>query len=127
LGRNTRPARGGSDIVTLHCPPLAKNQPLIDDAVLAVMRPGAILVTTPRAALVDEAAVLQAPERGHLATYATDVFAEEPPRCLTLAGHPHLIATSHIGALTEESIDRATIAAIDNLLSVLQGRHNRAA
>ncbi len=109
-----------SDIVTLHCPPLADGRPLIGAAALAQMREGAILVNTARAALVDEAAILAALESGRLDTYAADVFAEEPPRTLALAGHPHVIATSHIGAFTEESVDRATIAAIENLIAALR-------
>lgn len=109
-----------SDIVTLHCPPPANGRPLIDADALATMRFGAILVNTARAGLVDEAAVLAAIESGQLDTYAADVFAEEPPRSLALAGHPHVIATSHIGAFTEESVDRATVAAIQNLLAALK-------
>lgn len=112
-----------SDIVTLHCPPLPSEQPLIDAAALGQMREGAILVNTARAALVDEAAILAALESGWLETYAADVFAEEPPRSLALAGHPHVIATSHIGAFTAESVDRATIAAIENLMSVLRAEN----
>ncbi|MCB8875883.1 phosphoglycerate dehydrogenase [Acidisoma silvae] len=114
-----------SDIVTLHCPPPADGRPLIDAEHLAIMRHGAILVNTARAGLVDEAAVLAAIESGQLDTYAADVFAEEPPRSLALAGHPHVIATSHIGAFTEESVDRATVIAVQNLLAALQGDHAR--
>jgi D-3-phosphoglycerate dehydrogenase len=109
-----------ADIVTLHCPPPADGRPLIGAAALAQMREGAILVNTARAALVDEAAILAALESGRLDTYAADVFAEEPPRTLALAGHPHVIATSHIGAFTEESVERATIAAIENLIAALR-------
>ena len=112
-----------ADIVTLHCPPPAGGKPLIDAAALASMRHGAVLVNTARAGLVDEAAVLAAIETGQLDTYATDVFAEEPPRSLALGGHPHVIATSHIGAFTEESVDRATIIAVRNLLAALQADH----
>lgn len=115
-----------ADIVTLHCPPPAGGKPLIDAAALASMRPGAVLVNTARASLVDEAAVLAAIESGQLETYAADVFAEEPPRSLALAGHPHVIATSHVGAFTEESVDRATVMAVQNLLAALKAEHARA-
>ncbi len=107
---------GEADIVTLHCPP-AHGRPLIGGAELAAMRAEAILVNTARASLVDEAAVFDALEAGKLGLYATDVFAEEPPRSLALAGHPNVIATSHIGAFTEESVDRATLIAVANLLA----------
>jgi D-3-phosphoglycerate dehydrogenase len=113
----------GADIVTLHCPPPAHGRPLIDAETLRHMRHGAVLVNTARAALVDEAAILEAIESGQLDSYAADVFAEEPPRSLALAGHPHVIATSHIGAFTEESVERATVMAIENLLAALKGKH----
>jgi D-3-phosphoglycerate dehydrogenase / 2-oxoglutarate reductase len=108
-----------ADIVTLHCPPLGHGGPLIGAAELAFFKPGAILINTARAGLVDETAVMAALDDGRLATYATDVFAQEPPRSLLLAGHPGVIATSHIGGFTEESVERATRIAVANLLQAL--------
>ena len=107
-----------ADLLTLHCPP-PRDGALIDDAALASMRPGAILVNTARASLVDETAALNALDSGHLAIYATDVFETEPPATLRLAGHPRVIATSHIGGLTRESVERATELAVANLLDAL--------
>lgn len=104
-----------AEILTLHCP-LPKGPPMIDAARL---RQGAILVNTARAGLVDEAAILTALNDGTLACYATDVFAEEPPRPGGIAEHPSVIATSHIGGLTGASVDRATIAAVESLLEAL--------
>jgi D-3-phosphoglycerate dehydrogenase len=108
-----------ADIITLHCPPPRDGRPLIGRAELAAARPGTILVNTARAGLVDEAALVEALDAGMLSTYAADVFAEEPPRSLALAGHRRVIATSHIGGFTEESVDRATEVAVDNLLESL--------
>jgi D-3-phosphoglycerate dehydrogenase len=108
-----------SDIVSLHCPAPADGQPLIGADELAAFRRGAVLVNTARAALVDEAALLSALQSGRLDVYATDAFAQEPPRDLTLARHDRVIATSHIGGHTEESVERATTAAVANLLETL--------
>lgn len=109
---------GGSDIVSLHCPP--GDRPLVDDAALQLMRPGAHLVNTARAALVDESAVLRALESGRLAGFATDVFATEPPETSSLFGRIDVVVTPHIGGYTTESVDRATVAAVENLLTVLR-------
>jgi len=108
-----------AEILTLHCPPRKDGQPLIGRAELASLRKGAILVNTARAALVDEPALVEALDAGIVAAYAADVFEEEPPRSLALAGHRNVIATSHIGGFTEESVDRATEIAVANLLEAL--------
>jgi D-3-phosphoglycerate dehydrogenase / 2-oxoglutarate reductase len=109
-----------SDIITLHCPASEDGRPLIDRAVLDAIRPGAALVNTARASLIDEAAVIDALDSGRLSAYVTDVFNEEPPRSLSLARHPRVIATSHIGGFTEESIARATEIAVRNLIESLK-------
>jgi D-3-phosphoglycerate dehydrogenase len=108
-----------SEIVTLHCPAPPGGQPMIGADEFAEFRRRAVLVNTARASLVDEAALLEALQSGRLDAYATDVFAEEPPRDLRLVGHDRVIAVSHIGGFTEESVERATIAAVANLLEAL--------
>jgi D-3-phosphoglycerate dehydrogenase len=108
-----------SDLITLHCPPPAGGEPLIGRTELAAMRDGVILVNAARGSLVDEAAICEALASKKLASYAADVFAREPPGSLELAGHPRVIATSHIGAFTDESVERATVDAVRNLLGAL--------
>jgi D-3-phosphoglycerate dehydrogenase len=108
-----------ADIISLHSPAQTEGKPLLDAAALARVRPGLVLVNTARASLVDEAAVLAGLETGRISAYATDVYAEEPPRSLDLARHARVIATSHIGGFTVESVERATNVAVDNLLAAL--------
>ena len=110
----------GADVISLHAPPAA--QPLIDAAALARMQPGAYLINTARAGLIDEVAVLAALESGRLRGFATDVFPSEPPALTPLLQHARVIATPHAGGLTEESIERATTLAVSNLLKVLDGK-----
>jgi D-3-phosphoglycerate dehydrogenase / 2-oxoglutarate reductase len=109
-----------ADVVSLHCPPGAR--PLIDAAALARMRRGSYLVNTARAALVDDEAVLAALEDGTLAGFATDVYDVEPPGLTPLLAHDKVVATPHAGALTGESVERATRGAVENLLKVLGTR-----
>jgi D-3-phosphoglycerate dehydrogenase / 2-oxoglutarate reductase len=111
-----------AEILTLHCPAPKNGRPLIEAPALTALPRGAILVNTARAALVDEDALIAALDEGQISAYAADVFAEEPPRSLALAGHPRVIATSHIGGFTEESVDRATEVAVANLLESLGDR-----
>ncbi|MEN6318027.1 MAG: phosphoglycerate dehydrogenase [Rectinema sp.] len=109
-----------SDIVSLHCPPLPDKRPLIEAAEIATMKHGAIIINTARQSLVDEKALLEALDSGILHCYAIDAFDKEPPDDLSLAKNERVIVTPHIGGFTEESIQRATEAAIDNLLESLQ-------
>lgn len=106
-----------SDVITLHCPPAEK--PLIDATMLARMKNGVFLINTARAALVDGQAVLEAIEGGKLRGYATDVYQHEPPELNRLLLNERVITTPHIGGYTQESVQRATEAAVKNLLKVL--------
>ena len=113
---------GVADIVTLHAPGHTDGRPLLGAAELARLPQGAIIVNTARASLVDEAALRAALDSGAVGGYGTDVFPQEPPADLMLAGHPRVIATSHIGALTAESVSRATEIAVANLIAALSRR-----
>lgn len=109
----------GADFLSLHCPPQTGG-PLITGEILAATPPGLRLINTARAELVDETAILRALDAGHLAGYATDVLHGEPPADWTLAAHPRVLATPHLGANTRESIERATTAAVTGLMEALQ-------
>ncbi len=109
----------GSDIVSLHCPPREDGRPVLGPAALELMRRGAVLVNTARESLVDKAALLAALDSGAIAVYTIDAFDTEPPEDGEIQRHPAVIATPHIGGFTDESIDRAAAAAIDNLLEEL--------
>jgi phosphoglycerate dehydrogenase-like enzyme len=105
------------DIITLHCPPIEK--PVIDKASIAKMKDDAIVINTARASLVDDRDLLEALNSGNLGGYGTDVFRVEPPGNDPLIIHDRVIATTHIGGFTAESIDRAAQGAVDNLLEFL--------
>lgn len=108
-----------ADVLSLHCPPPPNGAALLAAEVLQSVRPGLILINTARAGLVDEAALAAALDRKQVACYAADVFLDEPPHAGSLAFRPDVIATSHIGGYTTESVNRATEMAVDNLLAAL--------
>lgn len=119
---------GRSDVVSLHYPAVAEAAPLLDVARIGRMKPGAGLVNTARASLVDEDALLGALDEGRVGWYATDVFTVEPPPPSRLISHERVIATPHIGGFTAEGGRKAIEVAVDNLLSALPApRAKRAA
>ncbi|HEY6136417.1 MAG TPA: D-glycerate dehydrogenase [Thermoanaerobaculia bacterium] len=103
-----------SDVVSLHAPLTRATTHLIDAAALAAMKRGAFLINTARGKLVDESALCDALERGHLRGAGLDVYEDEPrvsPRLLRL---PNVVALPHIGSATEETRSAmARIAATD--------------
>ena len=109
-----------ADALTLHCPMPEDGTPVIGAVELQNMRDGAVLINTARAQLVDEKAVLARLDAGHLSTYATDVFENEPPDMAPLTQHPRVISTSHIGGFTASSVERSTAKTIENLLRGLE-------
>lgn len=95
-----------ADYVSIHVPHTEETHDLLDADAFERMKAGAYLIQASRGGTVNEAALLAAVERGHLAGAALDVYTEEPPAqadLRRLAEHPHVIATPHIGAGTVEA------------------------
>jgi phosphoglycerate dehydrogenase-like enzyme len=92
-----------SDFLTIHTRLSERTQGIIGADDLATMKTSARLINSSRGPIVDEAALIDALSHGRLAGAAVDVFAEEP----LPAGHPfrhlpNVLATPHIGYVTEE-------------------------
>lgn len=108
---------GRADYVSLHVPAMDATRHMIDQAALAQMKPGAVLLNFARESIVDPAAVQQALDAGRLGRYVCD-FPE--PGLVT---HPRVIAMPHIGASTEESEENCAVMAADQLSDFLENGH----
>jgi D-3-phosphoglycerate dehydrogenase len=95
-----------ADLVTLHVPLTDETRHLIGAKNLGRMKQGARLINCARGGLVDEAALLDAIDSGHLAGAALDVYESEPPTDSKLVQHPKVVSTPHLGASTVEAQQR---------------------
>jgi D-3-phosphoglycerate dehydrogenase len=112
---------GLADFVSLHAAATADNQGLLAAREFELMKPGAVLVNTARGVLVDETALVAALRTGHLAAAALDVFQEEPSENRELLSMANVIATPHVGALTDEAQVNVAIDASRQVVDVLAG------
>ena len=112
-----------ADIVSLHRP--HADAPIIDEPFLHRLPPGAVLVNTARASLVDEVAVAAALATGRLAGAALDVHSSERSETGPLLSAPNVILTPHVSGHTLEAIDRMGRTATEEVLRVLRGESPR--
>ena len=113
------------DVVSLHVPLLPSTQDLLDAAALTSMNPGAVLIQASRGGIVNEAALAQALESGHLGGAAVDVYSNEPPGAdnpllgLSDAAAQRTILTPHIAGITRQSWAFLFGSAWENVTRVL--------
>jgi len=92
-----------SDVLTIHLSRNATTIGMYTGEVLDRMKKGAVLINCARGNIVDEAALAQRLESGHIAGAAFDVFAVEPANGRPLLELPNFFGSPHIGATTLES------------------------
>ncbi len=111
-----------SDVLSLHLPLLPATRHLIGAVELAALPRGAVVLNTARGGLIDEAALLQALEAGHLAGAGLDVFEDEPPPGdHPLRRHPRMICTPHVAGVTDGSLVNMGVMAAECIAAVLHG------
>ncbi len=106
-----------SDLVSLHASCSPQNQtPLIGRKEIAVMKRCSRLINTSRGHLIDEQALYDALQSGHLAGAAVDVFSEEPYTG-ALATLPQVLCTPHIATLTRASRAAMELSCATNVVN----------
>jgi phosphoglycerate dehydrogenase-like enzyme len=118
-----RGALGGADYVAVTLPGTPETRRLIDAEAIASMKPGAYFVNVGRGAVIDEAALVEALEGGHLSGAALDVFEVEPlPEESPLWGLDNVILSAHTTDVVPDLINAAqTDLFCENLRRYLSG------
>ncbi len=111
------------DIITVHMRLTPETRGTITADDLARMRPGSLFVNTSRAGLVAPGALLAALDAGRPGKAAVDVLDTEP---LTdphdrFANHPNVLATPHVGFVTEDELDMQFGDIFDQVVAYANG------
>ena len=111
-----------SDFVVVCVPKTPETTRLFDRARFARMKPGAFLVDVARGGVVDERALGEAIEAGHVAGAALDVFDEEPlPEASPLWSTPNTFITPHIAGWGLDYVGRAVDVLLENVARLERG------
>lgn len=114
-----------SQFLSVHAPLIASTKGMIGAEELAQLPSGARVLNVARGGIIDEVALLEALESGHIAGAAIDVWTSEPPvpdsSAAKLVAHPNVVATPHLGASTAEAQVMVANDVCEQVLSILSG------
>ncbi len=108
-----------ADAITLHTPLVESTKGIVSRARLGMTKKGVIIVNCARGGLVDEEALKDALDAGHVRAAALDVFAVEPAKSHALFGTPNFIATPHLGASTLEAQENVAVQVAEQMADYL--------
>ncbi|HRK62875.1 MAG TPA: phosphoglycerate dehydrogenase [Terricaulis sp.] len=108
-----------ADIISLHVPMTEKTKNVLSREALAKTKKGVIIINAARGGLVDESALREALDSGHVSAAAFDVFTVEPAKENPLFGAPNFIATPHLGASTNEAQENVALQVAEQMSDYL--------
>ncbi len=123
-----------SDIISLHCPLTDETKHIIDEAAIAKMKKGVVIINTSRGALIDAEALLKGIKDRKVGAACLDVYEEEADIFFEdRSGHilndellsrlismPNVIVTSHQAFLTEEALSNIAETTVKNITSCFE-------
>ena len=108
-----------ADFITLHTPLTDSTRNILSRENIAKTRKGVRIINCARGGLIDEAALKEALDSGHVAGAALDVFVTEPASESPLFGTPGFISTPHLGASTTEAQVNVAIQVAEQMADFL--------
>lgn len=108
-----------ADFISLHTPLTAQTKSILSKDSIAKAKKGVYIINCARGGLVDEVALRDALDTGHVAGAAFDVFVTEPATENPLFGHPNVVCTPHLGASTKEAQENVALQVADQMSEFL--------
>ncbi len=108
-----------ADIVTIHAPYTEQTRNILNRARIFALKKGARVINCARGGLLDEAALFEALQSGHLAGAALDVFEHEPATDSPLFGLENVVCTPHLGAATAEAQENVALQVAEQMSDFL--------
>ncbi|MFL0586362.1 phosphoglycerate dehydrogenase [Sphingomonas sp. ABOLG] len=108
-----------ADFITLHTPLTDQTRNILSAENLAKTKKGVRIINCARGGLIDEAALKQGLDSGHIGGAALDVFVTEPAKESPLFGTPNFISTPHLGASTTEAQVNVAIQVAEQMADYL--------
>jgi D-lactate dehydrogenase len=124
-----------ADIVSLHIPLFPETEHILNELVIAALKPGVIIINVSRGALIDTVALIEALKSGHVGGVGLDVYEEEEGKFFEdLSGEvmaddvlarlltfPNVIVTAHQAFLTREALDEIARVTTENITAFASG------
>ncbi len=111
-----------ADAVSLHAPLTDETHHAVGHTELEALGEDGVLINTARGGIVDERALIDALEEGLIAGAGLDTFEREPPTVEnTLLERDDVVVTPHIGGVTDQALERMSLAAARNVRIVAEG------
>jgi len=108
-----------ADIISLHAPLTEGTRNILSREALARTRKGVRIVNCARGGLIDEAALAEALQSGHVAGAALDVFETEPATASPLFALENVVCTPHLGASTAEAQENVALQVAEQISDFL--------
>ncbi|MEM7089175.1 MAG: phosphoglycerate dehydrogenase [Pseudomonadota bacterium] len=110
---------GRADFITLHVPLTDQTRNILSRENLARTKPGVRIINCARGGLVDEEALAELLQSGHIAGAAFDVFSVEPAKENPLFNLPNVVCTPHLGAATTEAQENVALQVAEQISNYL--------
>jgi phosphoglycerate dehydrogenase-like enzyme len=112
-----------ADVLSVHLLLSERTRGLVGAKEFALMKPSAIFINTARAAIVDEAALIDALVKGRIAGAGLDVYSREPlPAGAPILHAPNTVLTPHLGYVARDSYEVYFPQALEDIEAWLAGR-----